>query len=139
MKPIVQKVIAGGVILHDGKVLIIQRSKDDDNYPGLWEMPSGKKEDLETVQDAVRREVEEETGIEVEVVKILSVFNYKNEKENEIRDATQINFLVKPSASPEVKLSSEHDNYAWITKEEIDNYNISSSTKSALLLALENN
>ncbi len=138
MKPVVQKVIAAGILLKDGKVLIIQRSNDDDSFPGLWEVPSGKKEELEPVDAAVKREVKEEIGIDVEIVKPLTVFNFKTEKDTEIRDATQINFLVKPVETAEVKLSDEHQGSAWIEEEEIDRYDISSETKAALHAAFKN-
>ena len=132
VKKVVQKICAAGVILHGGKVLIIQRSSDDEAFPGLWELPSGKQESLETTIDAVKREVKEETGLNVEVDRIVGSFKFKVEKEDEIRDVTQISFLVKPVDSVEVKLSSEHQNFAWITKDEIDNYNLSEETKGVI-------
>src|SRR5687768_14110960 len=89
-KQIVQKVVVGGVVIKDNKILIIQRSADEDNYPNLWELPSGKREDFESSEVAVVREVKEETGLTVKVVKPISVFEFKNEKPNEIRDVTQI-------------------------------------------------
>jgi 8-oxo-dGTP diphosphatase len=136
MKPVVQKVVAGGILLHEGKILIVQRSADD-TYPGLWEVPSGKKEELEQIETTIKREFKEEAGIEIEPVKPLSVFNFKVEKDSEIRDATQINFLVKAVESVRVKLSSEHQNSAWVTETEIDNYEISPETKQALHMAFK--
>lgn len=136
MKKIVQKVIAAGIVKHNGKVLIICREKNDNNFPGLWEIPSGKKEDMESVEDAAVREVKEETGLNVKIIKPAAVFNYINEKSDEIRDATQICFLVKIIGEPKVTLSSEHDDYAWVSETELDNYNVSRETKNAIVLAL---
>lgn len=48
-KNIIQKVVVGGVIFNDDKVLIVQRNSNEDIFPDLWELPSGKKEDLEIV------------------------------------------------------------------------------------------
>jgi len=132
MKQINQKVVVGGVIFHDNKVLIVQRASDEEAYPDLWEVPSGKKEPLEKVTDAVLREVKEETGLVTEMVKVIDVFNFSVEKTNETRDVTQINFLLKLIGSSEVKLSNEHQNFAWITKDEINNYNLSEETKSVI-------
>lgn len=136
MKKVVQKICAAGAIVHDGKILIVQRASDDEAFPGLWELPSGKQEPLETTIDAAKREVKEETGLNVEVVRPVGSFKFKMEKEDEIRDVTQISFLVKPIGSVEVKLSSEHQNFAWITKDEIDNYNLSEETKRMIRKAL---
>ena len=133
MKQINQKVVVGGVIINENKVLIVQRASDEEAYPDLWEVPSGKKEPLEKVTDAVLREVKEETGLVTEMVKVIDVFNFSVEKTNETRDVTQINFLLKLIGSSEVKLSNEHQNFAWITKDEINNYNLSEETKSAII------
>lgn len=137
MKDIVQKVIAAGVVLYDGRILIIQRAKDDDVFPNLWEIPSGKKEPLEKIEDTVNREVKEEVGIDVKVVGFVSVFNFQVEKENEIRDATQINFLVSPLGKPEVKLSAEHQDFAWVKEDEVDKYNLSKETKEVVKKAFK--
>lgn len=66
-----------------------------------------------------------------------SVFDYQIEKEKEIRDSTQINFLVKPKNGAEVKLNDEHQNYAWISKEEIDKYNLTEATKNVIKKAFD--
>ena len=137
-KKIVQKIILGGVIVKDNKVLVIQRSADEEAYPNLWEIPSGKKEPFEKSEDAVVREVKEETGLDVEVVMPISVFEFKVEKPDEIRDATQINFLVKLKGDQEVKISNEHQDFAWITKEEVKNYfSMSDEVRSVILRAFE--
>ncbi len=135
-KQIIQKIVVGGVIVKDNKILIIQRSADEDAFPNLWELPSGKRELLETSDAAVIREVKEETNIDVKVVAPISVFEYKVEKEDEIRDTTQINFLVE-YISGKVKLSNEHRTFAWITKEDLDKYEVSQKTKKVIEKAFE--
>jgi mutator protein MutT len=131
MKKVVQMINNAGVIIDNGKVLIIQRASND-SYAGLWELPGGGREPLEKSVDGVKREVKEETGLIVEVIKVIGVFDFVNEKDGETRDHTQINFLVKPVGPIEVKISSEHQNFAWISPDEIDKYNISQETKEII-------
>lgn len=139
MKKIIQKIVVGGVCIKNKKVLIIQRSSDEEYFPNYWEIPSGKKELLENVDEALRREFKEETGIDIKVGKPISVFNYKWEDKNSIRDATQIVFLVKSIVyKPKVLLSSEHQNYAWITKDNISRYQMSDEVKEIILETLTN-
>ena len=138
MKQINQRVVVGGVRIKENKVLIVQRSSDEEAYPDLWEVPSGKKEPLEKVTDAIIREVKEETGLTIEIVKVNDVFNFSVDKPDEIRDVTQINFLLKLVDKSEVKLSSEHQNFVWITKDEINNYNLSKETKTSINIAFDN-
>ena len=135
MKQINQKVVVGGVIVNENKVLIVQRASDEEAYPDLWELPSGKKEPLEKVTDAIIREVKEETGLTTEIIKMVDVFNFSVEKPDETRDVTQINFLLKLIGNSEVKLSNEHQNFAWISKDEINNYNLNEETKTSIKLS----
>jgi 8-oxo-dGTP diphosphatase len=52
---------AGGIVVRDGKVLLVHRAKYDD-----WTFPKGKLEDGETWEQAAVREVEEESGLRCE-------------------------------------------------------------------------
>ena len=49
---------AGGVVVRDGKVLLVHRPRYDD-----WTLPKGKLDPGESFEDAALREVEEETGL----------------------------------------------------------------------------
>ncbi len=131
-KQVIQKIVLGGAVIKDGKILILQRHENEEIYPGMWELPSGKRELLESSDASLIREVKEETGIDVEIIMPFSVFDYQIEKEREIRDSTQINFLVKPISGADIKLSDEHQNYAWISKEETDKYNFTEATKNVI-------
>ena len=131
-KNIIQRVILGGVVYQDGKVLILQRHKDEDVYPEMWELPSGKKELLEPYDKSLLREIKEETGLNVEIVAPISVFDYTIEKADEIRDSTQINFLVKPINNGKIKLSNEHQSFAWVNEGDIDSYNLTEGTKKVV-------
>lgn len=136
-KKIIQKIVLGGVVMEGGKVLILQRNKNEDVYPGMWELPSGKREPLEPSEDSLIREVKEESGLDVKVVMPFSVFDYQIEKKDETRDSTQINFLVAPVGKDEVVLSEEHQAFAWITGDEIDLYDLTEATKNVIRKAFE--
>ena len=56
---------ASGLIVRDGKVLLIRRGKQP--YKDHWSLPGGGVERGETIREAVKREVLEETGFEVDV------------------------------------------------------------------------
>lgn len=136
-KNIIQKIVLAGVIIKNDKILILQRNKNESIYPNMWELPSGKREPLESSEDSLMREIMEETGLNIEIIMPFSVFDYQIKKQNEIRDSTQINFLVKPADDFEVKLSPEHQTSAWINKNEINKYNLTKKTKKVLEKAFE--
>lgn len=131
-RDVVQKVVLAGIVIHDGKVLLLRRSGDEDVLPGLWELPSGKKEPLEAWRDALIREVREETGLETEPVAPVDVYDYVIEKPEEIRDTTQINFLMRVIGDPEVTVSAEHDGFAWVTEQELEGHEVSDKTRNAI-------
>ena len=59
-------VVTAGVIIEQGKVLVAQR-KENSSRGLLWEFPGGKMEEGEEPRETLRRELEEELGIEAEV------------------------------------------------------------------------
>ncbi len=136
-KKIVQKIVLGGVVMRDGKMLILQRSRNEDVYPGIWEFPGGKREPLESSENSLLREIKEETSLNVKLIMPFSVFDYQIEKPGEIRDSTQINFLVAPIGDGKITLSEEHQAFAWITSKEIDEYNFTEETKNVIKKAFE--
>jgi mutator protein MutT len=69
-------IVAAGVILDQGKVLIAQRRKGD--IQGLlWEFPGGKVREGEDPRQALRRELKEELGIEAKIGMILDTIYYE--------------------------------------------------------------
>lgn len=55
---------AAAVLLEDGKVLLAKRTATRSNYPGIWDFVGGHCEPGETFEEALRRELVEEIGIE---------------------------------------------------------------------------
>lgn len=62
----------GAVVLDRGRVLAVERNREP--LAGQWSLPGGVVEAGERLADAVRREVREETGLEVEPVRLVTVF-----------------------------------------------------------------
>ncbi len=60
-----------GIVLQDDAVLLVQRGQEPSR--GEWSLPGGAMEVGETPEEAVRREVQEETGLEVTVTELCAV------------------------------------------------------------------
>lgn len=59
------EVAVGAVVVRDGRLLLVQRGRGVS--VGLWSLPGGRVEPAETLAAAVRRELAEETGLQVRV------------------------------------------------------------------------
>jgi len=137
-KKVELQITAAAIIVNHGKALIIQRNKDEEIYPALWELPSGKKENFETIEKALAREVKEETGLKTKVGDIVSTFSYLVKKKDKIKDCVQINFKCQLIGERKcVTLSTEHQAYAWISRKNISKFHISNKTKKVLLATLK--
>ncbi|MCL6565799.1 MAG: NUDIX domain-containing protein [Acidobacteriia bacterium] len=62
----------GGVVIRDGRALLIRRGSEP--LKGQWSIPGGLLELGETLEEGVRRELREETGLEVRVLELIEVF-----------------------------------------------------------------
>ncbi len=103
------------VIVRDGKdILLLKRSKDSIIFPGKYDLPGGSVENGETLQEAMHREIKEETGLEVEIGPILFAFDFLREgkEKDEIGHGKGIRFIAFYK-SGEVKLNDENENFQW--------------------------
>ncbi|MBM4820681.1 MULTISPECIES: NUDIX domain-containing protein [Streptomyces] len=98
--------VAGVVVRDDGRVLVIRRA---DN--GTWEPPGGVLERTEAIEDGVRREVYEETGIKVRVERLTGVYK------NMTVGVVALVFRCRPEGGHE-QLSDESTAIAWLTPDE---------------------
>src|ERR1700755_2737173 len=97
----------------DGKFLIM-------NEKGRWQGVGGRLEKGERLEDGLRRETKEETGIDdLEVGKVIHVDEWFAKPEGELKHIVALFFLCKTS-SDTVILSDEHEAYAWVTADELD-------------------
>lgn len=124
----INRYVVGAVIQRDSSVLLLERPKDD-FMGGIYELPSGRVKDGESLDIALHREVEEETGLKIrEIKRYLGHFDYESKSGRKTR---QFNFAVTIGEPLEIKLQ-EHDNYAWVDKDQFQQYPVTDSVKQVL-------
>lgn len=107
-------VVVKGVIINEGKVLIVQRGSNDEVGRETWECVGGKVDFGEDLEQALVREIQEEVGLTVVVERILYATTFKTDPS---RQVILLTYLCR-SKSRAVILSEEHSNFSWVTKEQ---------------------
>lgn len=83
------------IIVRDGKILLIKRGAEP--FKGFWALPGGYVDWDETVEDAVRREVAEETGLMVTSLELIGVFS---KPERHPKQCIDVAFAVETMGEP---------------------------------------
>lgn len=105
------RVAAHGLIRNGDKFLVTRRAFDDDYMPGYWDIPGGTIKFHEKAEDALRREIKEEAGLDVEIGNILFCYDFPSGSE---RHQFQLVYECK-YINGEVKLDPEtHDDFKWV-------------------------
>lgn len=109
--------VVKGLVEHNGKFLLLKKAKSIiPGNLGKWECSGGRIKIDEDPEQALLREIKEETGLDCKIEKALPPLYVEK---GEIYNFTHV-FLVKAS-SREVKLSEEHSEFKWVKPSEVKN------------------
>lgn len=120
------RIVLTGILKDKNEFLIVKRNENDDLYPGAWEFPGGHLEDGETLKDALKRELYEEIGFNLDFDPVITHYydEVKNKDEKLIHDL-EIDFIINVDKTlVNVILSDEHSDYKWVSKDSdlLDDY-----------------
>jgi mutator protein MutT len=110
------------VVIRDGRVLLIRRGKEP--LRGRWLVPGGTVELGETLQEAVVREVREETGIEVAPREVLIVFDRIDREEGRVLYHYVIVDYLCEYLSGEPRAGSDAEAVALVAPEDLLAYDL---------------
>lgn len=114
----IQQGATSAIILNkNGEILFLRRSEKDDFLPGELDVPGGGLDYGETPEEGLKREIMEECGLEIEIIKILMVGTYFMEDIQRI----DISYLCRAVDESKLKLSFEHTDFKWVKPEDIEN------------------
>ena len=126
----------GAVIVEDGRILMIKRGKPP--RQGDWSLPGGAQKLGEVVEETARREVREETGLEVEVLGLIDVVDsIRNDSGGAVQyHYTLIDVLARPTGGTLMHGGDAMD-AKWFARDELDGMNLWSETYRIIDLAIE--
>lgn len=126
----------GAVIVHGGRVVIVQRARDP--LKGQWSIPGGALEIGETLRQCAAREALEETGLRVEAVDVLDVFDsiYPDADGRARYHYVLIDFLCRVLGG-ELRAGGDATQARWVTGEELDVFAVNANAQRVIRKALE--
>jgi 8-oxo-dGTP diphosphatase len=121
----------GGVVISNGRALLIRRGGPP--LEGQWSIPGGMLEVGETLLEGVRRELLEETGIEVRVGELIDVFERINlDGEGKTRYHFVVLDYLCEAMSGEARAGSDVTDLAWASPAELANYSLSETATQVI-------
>ena len=108
-------------VVRDGKILLLQESTDyeDGTNAGKWDVPGGRVNPGEKWDDALRREVKEETGLDVEIGRPFAIGEWWPQVRGEQWQIIATFVECKVVGHEKVVLSQDHASQQWLTPEEV--------------------
>lgn len=106
----------GGAVVKDGRLLLVRRASRRGR--GNWQVPGGFVEQEETIEEAVVREVAEESGVKAEVEGVLAI---RNRYDSDSGNSLYIVILMRPVGGEPEPDAHEVDRAEFFTMEEILN------------------
>lgn len=109
----------GGVVLDGDRVLLVKRALPP--RQGEWSLPGGQLELGESLQDGVRREVREETGLDVTVGPLVEVFDrvHRDDAGRVRYHFVIVDFLCAP-AGGELRPGDDAADARWVRHDEVE-------------------
>ena len=125
----------GGVVVRDGRALIVRRAHEPRR--GEWSIPGGAVELGERLTDAVRRELREETGLDVEVGPVLEMFDRIH---HDAAGVVRYHFVIVDfvCAAPDgvAVAGTDAAAVAWVTADQLDAYGVNPHAAAVIRKAL---
>ncbi len=126
----------GTVVMDSDMVLMIKRGKPP--RQGSWSLPGGAQELGETIREAARREVREETGLQIEIFGLIDVVDsVRSDADDKIEYHYTLIDLAGYSVGGTLMAGGDAQDCRWFTRTEINAMDIWSETKRIISLAVD--
>lgn len=106
----------GGVVVHERRVLLVQRGREP--MKGQWSLPGGLLELGESLEAAVTREVEEETGMQVRPVELIELLDRIDREDERVRYHYVIADYLCFVTGGQLRAGSDADGVRWVERSE---------------------
>jgi 8-oxo-dGTP diphosphatase len=125
----------GAVVLDGDQVLLVKRANEP--LKGEWSLPGGAVDVGETLEDAIRREVREETSLDVEVGPVVDVLDrIRCDPDGRVKfHYVLVDFLCRPIGG-EIRRGSDAEEVVWAIRSDLGRYGVADAALSVIDKAL---
>jgi mutator protein MutT len=127
-----RRIGVGVVWDRDRQRILIDRRLPEGELAGYWEFPGGKIEPNEDAAACIKRELQEELAIEVEVGDRLITVDHEYET---LRVSLVVHHCIHLSGEPQMNACSE---FCWVTVDELDSYQLPAANYQIVQALKEN-
>ncbi len=120
--------VGAAIFDKNGKLFITKRGKEAKNERGKWEIPGGSVEFGETFKQAIKREIKEELGIEIEIIELLGICDHIIPDEHQHWVSPTYICKIK-KGTPKILEPHKCAEIGWFTIEEAEKLSLSIVTK----------
>lgn len=120
--------VGAAIFNKEGKLFITLRGKEAKNERGKWEIPGGSVEFGETFEQAIKREIKEEHGIDIEILELLGICDHIIPDEHQHWVSPTYICIIK-KGKPKIMEPHKCEQIGWFTIEEAEELPLSIVTK----------
>lgn len=130
-----QRIIVCPVIQNNGEILLCKMASDRGVFPGQWALPGGGMEPGETMETALRREIMEELGEELNITDIQPWAFRDDTRTKTYQDGTTeeiyMIYLIFDciSANRKITFNEEFQEITWVSPEKLKDMDLNEATR----------
>lgn len=126
----------GALIIEHNRILLVERGREP--LKGCWSLPGGVLETGETLEQGIRREVLEETGLVIEPLEVVEIFE-RIMRDNEgcpEYHYVLIDYLCRPTGGS-LQAADDVSRAEWVRKRSISGYHLTEGTLEVIEKAFD--
>lgn len=112
------------LLKYGNKILIVQRSKKLNFYPGYWNGISGFLDDKRSLEEKIRDEIREELGIAKNKIKNIKLGEIFDQEEKKYKKTWIVHPVLVEIKTDEIRIDWEAEDHKWISIKEVKEFRL---------------
>lgn len=127
-----QHVATRAIIRKDGRTLLLRRATGRDEILTKYELPGGKVAYGEQPDDAIKRHIQEATGLSTQTTQLFDVLTYVDKDDRDLQYVFILYLVSLVSNGSKIRLGQKYDKYSWEKLSDVHQEDVTESTELLL-------